>query len=70
MKTLNETQIMKVIDHLYPVAKYPFDNQALINIFFNDWSVYKAEAHGGQSKNTLIKKVRRVNAMISFIETL
>jgi hypothetical protein len=70
MKTLNDVQKLAVIDQMYPSAKFHDDNQALICVFFNDWSVYKAEKEKDLSPNTLIKKVKRVRDMITFIESL
>lgn len=70
MTKLNEVQITKVLDHLYPANKYATANQALINVFFNGWSIYKAEAQGDIAKNSLTKKVKRVRREIEFIESL
>ncbi len=70
MKTLNESQIFKVIDHLYDPKKHTAANHALINVFLNGWTVYKAELNADLPQNTLIKRVNRVKQMISFIETL
>lgn len=70
MKTLNESQIFKIIDHLYDPKKHTAANYALVNVFLNGWTVYKAELNADLPQNTLIKRVNRVKQMISFIETL
>jgi len=70
MNTLNDAQKLAVIEQMYPAAKFYDDNAALICVFFNDWSVYKAEKEKDLSPNTLIKKVKRVRDMITFIESL
>lgn len=70
MKTLNESQIFQIIDHLYAPQKQPAANKALINVFFNDVSMYKAEIGAGLPKNSLMKKVKRVRTQIEFIESL
>ncbi len=70
MKTLNESQIFQIIDHLYPRPKFTATNYALINVFFNDVSMYKAEIGAGLPKNSLMKKVKRVRTQIEFIESL
>ena len=70
MNTLDENQIIKIIDHLYDPTKHTAANHALINVFLNGWTVYKAELNADLPQNTLIKRVNRVKQMISFIETL
>ena len=67
---LNESQIFAIIDRYYPPTKDTAINNALINVFFNDYSVYKAEKHSGLNSNTLIKKVNRIKKEIEFIENI
>ena len=70
MKTLNNTQILKIIDNLYDPKKHTAANHALVNVFFNGWTIYKAELHGDLAKNTLVKRVKRVNDEVEFIQSL
>lgn len=70
MKTLNESQLLKVIDHLYDPKKHTAANHALINVFLNGWTVYKAELNADLPQNTLTKRVKRIREMINFIESL
>lgn len=70
MKTLDESQLLKIIDHLYDPKKHTAANHALINVFLNGWTVYKAELNADLPQNTLIKRVNRIKQMVSFIETL
>ena len=69
-RELNSVQILELINSLYPPNedKHHFVNKALINVFLNGFTIYKAEKHADLPKATLAKRVKKVKAHIELIE--
>ena len=68
MIELNETQTLALIARYYPPGTAI--NQALINVFCNNYTMYRAEQKADLDKNSLPKKVKRIKKEITFIESL